>query len=237
MTPRSRVLLVPGTDAAAAALADQGHRVLRSARAGEALALLQHRQVHLVVLDAQLPDLTGLDLLRALRSHGRPVPAVLVAPRHDLQLTLTAFDLGAYDVVEAVAPAGELVARVAAVLRRTTASSTSTRTRCGEVDFEDDGNEIYADGESLGLTRTEYRLLHYLLDNAGVTVPKDRIADEVWDTDIVHRANVVELSVSSVRRKLGPHADLLSTVRGHGYRMLPAASPRYLGSRTDSRTA
>lgn len=196
-----------------------GFEVL-GARNGEgALALAADAAPHLVVLDVMLPDLDGTEVCRRLRVAGDDVPVIFLTARTGAESAVDGFARGGDDYLTKPFDPMELVARVNAVLKRTSPLGLDERRvlSLGGVELDQDRLEVTAAGAPVELTATELRLLRYLLTNQGIVVSRQQILDAVWGPGHQGTAARVETTVSRLRTKLGVAGSVLCTVRGFGY--------------------
>ncbi|HEV3479746.1 MAG TPA: response regulator transcription factor [Gaiellaceae bacterium] len=209
------------------ALRREGFDAAVSATASDSLAAFERAQPDLVLLDVMLPDGSGFDVCRELRARSR-VPIIMLTARGEEADRVAGLELGADDYVVKPFSARELVARVRAVLRRT-AEARERRaegvTEVGEVRLDPARRTVTFRGEELELSRKEFDLLRLLIDNAGSVVTRERLIDEVWDTNWFGSTKTLDVHVSGVRKKLGDDPNdprYIHTVRGVGFRF---ASP------------
>jgi two-component system OmpR family response regulator len=223
----TRVLVVDDevgiTDLVSMALRYDGHEV-RVVHSGlDALRAVDDFFPHVVILDIMLPDLNGFEVLDRLSSDQPRMPVIFLTARGELEDKLRGFTLGGDDYVTKPFSVEELVVRTRAVLRRSGRELPGTSAlSCDDLVLDEDQHEVTRAGEPIELTPTEFKLLHYLLLNTDRVVSKAQILDRVWQYDFDGRDNVVEIFISSLRRKLeanGPR--LVHTVRGVGYRLRP----------------
>ena len=206
-------------DLVAMALRYEGWEVRTAGTGAEATAALEQGAVDVIVLDVMLPDTDGFSWLRALRDQGDHTPVVFLTARDGTEDRVSGLRIGADDYVVKPFSLEELVARLRAVLRRTAATREATQVlTVGDLTIDEDGHAVTYCGKPLSLSPTEFELLRYLARNAGVVVSKGQILDRVWEYDFRGNANVVELYVGYLRKKLeavGPRN--IHTVRGIGY--------------------
>ncbi|MBB5826774.1 two-component system OmpR family response regulator [Micromonospora carbonacea subsp. aurantiaca] len=200
-------------------------RVAASGRA--ALALVEEFDPHLVVLDVMLPDVDGFEVARRLRAAGRPVPVLFLTARDTVEDRVTGLVVGGDDYVAKPFSLEEVVLRIRAILRRSHPEQPAAAPpappppavlRYADLELDDDAHEVRRAGRPVDLSPTEFRLLRYLLTNAGRVVSKAQILDRVWNYDFGGDGRIVESYVYYLRRKidkLGP--PLIHTVRGVGY--------------------
>jgi two-component system response regulator RegX3 len=213
------ILLVEDDDSIAIPLVDglrrEGFDVVRAATGEEALAA---DAPDIVLLDLRLPDMDGLEVCRELRAKSM-VPIIVVSARGEEVDRVIGLELGADDYV--VKPFGirELVARIRAVARRSTAPRDETEEiDAGRINIDLRGHRVLVDGSEVQLTGKEFDLLTVLARNAGAVVDRERILREVWHTTWYGSSKTVDVHVAALRRKLGDPT-LIETVRGVGLRL------------------
>jgi two-component system OmpR family response regulator len=195
-----------------------GFQVAAAASGGAALRAADEFAPQIAVLDVLLPDLDGFEVVRRLRSGGHAFPVVFLTARDGVEDKITGLALGGDDYVTKPFSIGEVIARLHAVLRRTRGGADETVLRCADLEMDQDAHRVRRGGQLIELSPTEYRLLRYLLVNAGRVVSKAQILDQVWQYDFGGDAGVVEKFVSNLRRKIDAESPpLLHTVRGFGY--------------------
>jgi DNA-binding response OmpR family regulator len=213
------LLVVEDEDAIAEPLVEglraEGFEVTRVATGREAL---DAPAADLVLLDVRLPDVDGFAVCRELRARSR-VPIIMVTAKGEEVDRVVGLELGADDYV--VKPYGlrELVARIRAVARRTSAGPEGRETlRAGSLEVDVPARRAMLDGEELRLTVKEFDLLALLASEPGVVVDRRRILREVWDTTWYGSSKTVDVHVAALRKKLGDPT-LIETVRGVGLRL------------------
>ena len=219
----TRVLVVDDeasiTDLVALALRYEGFTVEKAATGRAALASVGRFKPDLIVLDVMLPDLSGLDVLRRLSAEGRRVPVIFLTARDATEDKVHGLTVGGDDYVTKPFSIEELVARVRVVLRRHGApGEESGHLELADLELDDEAHEVRRSGKVIDLTTTEYRLLRYLLVNAGRVLTRSQILDHVWHYDFGGDASVLETYISYLRRKIDRfEPPLVHTVRGVGY--------------------
>ena len=215
-----RLLIVEDEDAIAAPLAEglrrEGFEVSRVATGRDALAAPEH---DLVLLDLRLPDVDGFTVCRELRARS-DVPIIVVTAKGEEVDRVVGLELGADDYV--VKPFGlrELVARIRAVMRRTTrrGSAEPETLVAGPLEIDPRARRATNDGEELALTAKEFDLLALLVRDPGTVVSRQRILEEVWRTSWYGSSKTIDVHVASLRKKLGDPG-WIETVRGIGLRL------------------
>ncbi len=220
--PQARVLVVDDeayiTDLVGMALRYEGFEVAVAASGREALARAGEFRPDLLVLDVVLPDLDGIEVCARLRRDGMGAPVVFLTARDATEDKITGLTVGGDDYVTKPFSLEELIARVRAVLRRTWPGDRPARLVFADLEVDEDAHQASRGGQPLELRPTEYKLLRYLVLNAGRVLSKAQILDHVWNYDFGGNDNVVETYVSYLRRKLDRHGPpLIQTVRGVGY--------------------
>jgi DNA-binding response OmpR family regulator len=219
VTAEAQILIVEDDDAIASGLervlTGQGHPVRRLASGAGAVEAAGD-SVALVLLDLGLPDVDGVEVCRRLRA-ARPDLAILILTARSDELDVVAgLDAGADDYLTKPFRLSELLARVRAHLRRADQSPDRTVLRAGPVQVDTAARRAFADGEELALRPKEFDLLVLLVAEAGRAVTRERIMDEVWDTNWFGSTKTLDMHVLSLRQKLG--AGAITTLRGVGYR-------------------
>jgi two-component system OmpR family response regulator len=195
-----------------------GFDVVTAVSGAEALRAVQASRPDLVLLDVMLPDGDGFEVVRRMRSSGPDVPVIFVTARDGVRERVAGLALGADDYVTKPFSLDEVLERIRAVLRRTGRAGAKPRLRVAGLELDEDGHEVRRDGIPIALTPTEFRLLRFLMTNAGRVLSKQQIFDHVWDHNPAGDANVVEPCVSYLRRKVDQgEPRLIHTIRGVGY--------------------
>ena len=219
------VLVVDDEEAVCDIIVDALHlaeyRTIRSEDGATALTLMREQQPDLVILDVNMPRMTGFEVLERMRKAGIMTPTILLTARHSREDTVTGFRLGADDYVKKPFGLEELLLRVSAVLRRTSGTDDAEVLQCGKVIVNLDVHQVTVDGEVVELSPTEFRLLRYLMENKNRVLSKQQILDAVWGIDFDSNTTVVETFVSYLRKKLAHEGEqLLVTVRGIGFKIV-----------------
>ena len=172
----------------------------------------------LIVLDLMLPKVDGLEILQNLRRKGRSTPVLILTARDTADDIVKGLNLGSDDYLTKPFDTGELIARCKALVRRSYDRS-NPEIHIGELCVDTASRKVTSRGRTVILPAMEYRLLEYLVLRAGQIVTKAEIAEHLYDYNAENFSNVVEVYVSSLRRKFdpGPEHILIHTVRGQGY--------------------
>ena len=210
------------TELVSMGLTYNGFDVERVASGRAALAAVEHQRPDLIVLDVMLPDLDGFTVGRRLRQEegaATRIPIIFLTARDATQDKIEGLRLGSDDYVTKPFSIEELVERVKAVLRRTSGAGPGEhKLSYADLELDEDTRDVWRAGRLIGLTPTEYRLLHYLLSNARRVLTRDQILEHVWDYTFAGNASVLETYISYLRHKIDDtDPPLIHTVRGVGY--------------------
>ena len=224
--PEARLLVVDDEPAIlellSVSLRFAGFEVETAADGVEALNCLTRSIPDLLVLDVMMPKMGGFDVARQLRGAGNHVPVVFLTAKDATEDRITGLTLGGDDYITKPFSLEEVVARIRAVLRRTSGrpgpQSVAAQLTFADLVLDDDSHEVYRGDREIELSPTEFNLLRYLMQNPGRVLSKTQILEHVWNYDFGGNGNVVESYVSYLRRKIDVEEPrLLHTVRGVGY--------------------
>jgi two-component system OmpR family response regulator len=225
-----RVLVVDDepllSDLLAMALRYEGWEVRAVATGNAAVSAARQFRPDVVVLDVMLPDIDGLEVLRRLRGHRADVPVLFLTARDAVEDRIVGLTAGGDDYVTKPFSLEEVVARLRALLRRSgfaAASREESTLIVGDLSLDEDSREVRRGGTAIALTATEFELLRFLMRNPRRVLSKAQILDRVWNYDFGGQANVVELYVSYLRKKIDAgRPPMIHTMRGAGYVLKPA---------------
>jgi DNA-binding response OmpR family regulator len=211
------------------ALEDEGYTVREAASGREGLELFHAAEPELVLLDLRLPDLSGFEVCRTIRSMSI-VPIIIVTAQTDTYDLVAGLEAGADDYVTKPVNAKELAARIRALLRRVqlheVSSSASAPARAsifGDVELRREQGIVLKAGKEVSLTKTEFRLMCEFADHVGMVLSRDQLLERVWGYEYLGDSRLVDAHVRRLRVKIEDHPDdpkLIVTVRGIGYRLL-----------------
>jgi two-component system OmpR family response regulator len=211
-----------------AALRHQGWEVRTASNGWEALDAARDFDPDAVVLDIQMPGLDGMETLDRLRKTDPHLPVLFLTARDAVADRVTGLRAGADDYVTKPFDLDEVTARIDALLRRAGMSAQTVRhvLAVGDLELDEDSHDVQRGGDPIQLTNTEFELLRYLMENPSTVLSKAQILDRVWSYDFGGQANVVELYISYLRKKIeAARPPMIHTVRGAGYMIRPAEEP------------
>lgn len=231
---RVRVLIVDDepalTDVLSVAVEEAGWRAYPAADGQSALKAARGCAPHAVVLDGMLPDLDGLQVLRRLRYENPRLPVLMLTARDTLEHRLDGLGAGADDYVTKPFSLEEVVLRLRGLLRRADARHTGADPAVrvlGDLVLTEETREVHRAATPIHLTAKEFDLLSLLMDHPRQVLSKAQIIDHVWSSSFDGGGNLVEVYISSLRRKIDRgRAPMIHTVRGLGYAIRPAEDGR-----------
>lgn len=196
----------------------EGYQAEKAFDGPSGLALALSGRFDLVLLDIMLPRLSGMEVLRRLRrEEQRYTPVLLLTARDAVMDKVSGLDAGAEDYITKPFAIEELLARIRATLRKTAAAAAPQPNllTAGEVALDPESRTVTRKGEPVSLTRREFDLLQYLLENPNRVLTREQLLSQVWGFDYAGETNAVDVYISFLRNKLG--ASVVETVRGVGY--------------------
>lgn len=202
-----------------ASLRFAGFDVTAAMNGADAVNSAREKQPDLVVLDVMLPDLDGFEVIRRMREGGVRTPVVFLTARDATDDKIRGLTLGGDDYVTKPFSLEELTARIRAVLRRTQLDKPESATLTfADLELDEESHEVRRGGALVALSPTEFKLLRYLMLNAGRVLSKAQILDHVWQYDFRGDDSIVESYISYLRRKVdSAEPRLIHTLRGVGY--------------------
>ena len=208
------------------ALRYEGWEVRMAHTGSKAVSAAKEFQPDAVVLDVMLPDFDGLEVLRRMRASATDVPVLFLTAKDAVEDRVAGLTAGGDDYVTKPFSLEEVVARLRALMRRSGARAVTANNvlTVGDLTMDEDSREVHRDGEEVSLTATEFELLRFFMRNPRRVLSKAQILDRVWNYDFGGQANVVELYVSYLRKKIDAgHEPMIHTMRGAGYVLKPVS--------------
>jgi len=213
------------TELLSMALRYEGWEVSTAASGLAAVKAAREIRPDAIVLDMMLPDFDGLEVMRRIRAEQPDVPVIFLTARDALDDRIGGLTAGGDDYVTKPFSLEELVARLRGLLRRSGAATARNESQLvvGDLVLDEDSHEVTRGGTLINLTATEFELLRYLMRNPRRVLSKAQILDRVWNYDFGGQANVVELYISYLRKKIDAgRPSMIHTMRGAGYVLKPA---------------
>ncbi len=201
------------------ALQVEGYDVEAVTNGAQALESFAAREPDVIVLDIMMPVLDGLTVCRRLRASGCRTPILMLTARHEVSDRVSGLDAGADDYLAKPFSLDELLARLRALLRRTSLSESDELLRVADLVLDPQRRTAKRGDAPLDLTKTEFDLLELLMLNAGIVLSRDTIYDRIWGFDFETSSRSLDVYIGYLRRKTEAHGQprLLHTVRGVGY--------------------
>ena len=213
------------TELLSMAMRYEGWNPSTAASGSEAVRVAREVHPDAVVLDLMLPDFDGLEVMRRIRAEQPEIPVIFLTAKDAVSDRINGLTAGGDDYVTKPFSVEEVMARLRALLRRSGAASKRSESELivGDLVLDEDSHEVTRGGDEIHLTATEFELLRYLMRNPKRVLSKAQILDRVWNYDFGGQANVVELYISYLRKKIDAgRAPMIHTMRGAGYVLKPA---------------
>ncbi len=214
------------TELLSMAMRYEGWQVTTAGSGSDAVRAARETRPDAIVLDMMLPDFDGLEVMRRIRSEDPDVPVIFLTAKDAVEDRIGGLTAGGDDYVTKPFSLEEVIARLRALLRRSGAALTKNDSLLvvGDLTLDEDSHEVARGGVEISLTATEFELLRYLMRNPRRVLSKAQILDRVWNYDFGGQANVVELYISYLRKKIdADRPAMIHTMRGAGYVLRPAS--------------
>jgi len=221
--PTGRVLVAEDDqrlrESLARVLTFEGYDVALAADGAAALNLIEASEPDVVVLDVMMPNVDGLEVCRTMRARGNHTPVLMLTARHEVSDRVAGLDAGADDYLVKPYALDELLARLRALLRRTSVTGDEHTLTVGDLVLDPLRRQVQRGARALELTKTEFDLLELLLHNAGIVLTRDQIYERIWGYDFETSSKSLDVYISYLRRKTEEAGEprLIHTVRGVGY--------------------
>ena len=199
-------------------LVAKGYSILEAEDGEKALEVFEENKnkINLILLDVMMPKLDGWSVLRQIRQNSK-VPIIMLTARGEEQDELFGFELGVDEYISKPFSLKILVARVEAILKRTTKDTTKVKDYTG-IEIDKEGRTVKVDGKSIELSLREYELLIYLIENENIALSRDKILTNVWNYDYYGDSRTIDSHIKKIRHKLGKKGKYIKTIRGVGYK-------------------
>ena len=199
-------------------LTASGYSILEAEDGEKALEIFQENKnkIDLILLDVMMPKLDGWSVLRQIRQESK-VPIIMLTARGEEQDELFGFELGVDEYISKPFSPKILVARVQAILKRTSTDETKA-IDYGGIEIDKNGRTVKVDGKIIELSLREYELLIYLVENENIALSRDKILNNVWNYDYYGDSRTIDSHIKKIRHKLGKKGKYIKTMRGIGYK-------------------
>jgi two-component system response regulator MprA len=199
----------------------EGYQVQTANDGNSALELIVSSKPHAVVMDVMMPFIDGLTVTRELRQRGNRTPVLLLTARHEVGDRVAGLDAGADDYLVKPFAVDELLARLRALLRRYESPTSAAVMSISDLTMDVNKREVKRGGKVLDLTKTEFDLLHILLEQKDIVLSREYLYEHIWGFSFETNSKSLDVYIGYLRRKLDDSGDekLLHTVRGVGYVM------------------
>ena len=226
MSSENRKILIADDEARMRALVRdylrmKGFQVLEAENGREALEVFQREpDIALILLDVMMPEMDGFETLKELR-HISDVPVLMLTARAEEQDELQGFSLGADEYIAKPFRPKVLLARIDAILKRTSAGAGDEQLEAAGICLDERAHEVTVDGKKVELSFKEFELLRYFLENQGIALSREKILNHVWNYDYFGDARTIDTHVKKLRAKMGEKGALIRTIWGMGYKFEP----------------
>ena len=199
-------------------LVKKNFEVVEAANGEEALDLFySDKNISLIILDVMMPKMDGWEVCREIRKNSK-VPIIMLTARGDERDELLGFELGVDEYISKPFSPKILVARVEAILRRTSQSSMEDVLSAGGIVLDKAAHQVTVDGNVVELSFKEFELLSYFMENQGIALSREKILNNVWNYDYFGDARTIDTHVKKLRSKLGDKGEMIKTIWGMGYK-------------------
>ncbi len=200
-------------------LVKQNYEVLEAGDGMEAVDIFFEQQdISLVILDVMMPKMDGWQTCREIRSYSK-VPIIMLTARGDEKDELQGFELGVDEYISKPFSPKILVARVEAILRRTSRITPEDILRVNGIEINKAAHQVSIDGVEVELSYKEFELLTYFVENKGIALSREKILNNVWNYDYFGDARTIDTHVKKLRSKLGEKGNMIKTIWGMGYKL------------------
>ena len=226
MSSENRKILIADDEARMRALVRdylrmKGFQVLEAENGRETLEIFQREpDIALILLDVMMPEMDGFETLKELRRISE-VPVLMLTARSEERDELRGFSLGADEYIAKPFSPKVLLARIDAILKRTSAGAGDEQLEAAGICLDERAHEVTVDGKKVELSFKEFELLRYFLENQGIALSREKILNHVWNYDYFGDARTIDTHVKKLRAKMGEKGALIRTIWGMGYKFEP----------------
>ena len=199
-------------------LSKSGYEVIEAEDGSRALDIFfEQKDIALIILDVMMPNMDGWQTCREIRQYSK-VPIIMLTAKSDERDELQGFGLGVDEYITKPFSPKILVARVEAILRRTSQMNTEEILEAGGIRVDKAAHSVLIDDEAVDLSYKEFELLTYFMENKGIALSREKILNNVWNYDYFGDARTIDTHVKKLRSKLGDKGNLIKTIWGMGYK-------------------
>ncbi len=199
-------------------LVRKGYEILEAEDGEQALDIFyNNKDIALILLDVMMPKMDGYEVCREIRRQSR-VPIIMLTARGEERDELLGFELGVDEYISKPFSPKILVARVEAILRRTSQLDTDQKLTAGDLVIDKAAHQVTIGDQSLDLSYKEFELLTYFVENKGIALSREKILNNVWNYDYFGDARTIDTHVKKLRSKMGDHGNYIKTIWGMGYK-------------------
>lgn len=177
----------------------------------------EQNDIALIILDVMMPKMDGWQVCKEIREYSQ-VPIIMLTAKSDERDELQGFELGVDEYISKPFSPKILVARVEAILRRTSQASADEVIEAGGIVINKAAHSVAVDGQSIDLSYKEFELLTYFIENKGIALSREKILNSVWNYDYFGDARTIDTHVKKLRSKMGEKGELIKTIWGMGYK-------------------
>lgn len=179
---------------------------------------LAQKDIALIVLDVMMPKMDGFQVCREIREYSK-VPIIMLTAKGDERDELQGFELGVDEYISKPFSPKILVARIEAILRRTSQDPHDKIMKVGGIEVNKDAHMVKIDGRGIELSYKEFELLTYFMENKGIALSREKILNHVWNYDYFGDARTIDTHVKKLRSKMGEKGEMIKTIWGMGYKL------------------
>ncbi len=200
-------------------LVKSNYSVIEAADGSEALDIFyEEKDIALIILDVMMPKMDGWQVCREIRSYSK-VPIIMLTARGDERDELQGFQLGVDEYISKPFSPKILVARVEAILRRTSPDQEDAKMEVGGIVMDKAAHQVKIDGQDIELSYKEFELLAFFMENKGIALSREKILNNVWNYDYFGDARTIDTHVKKLRSKMGEKGNCIKTIWGMGYKL------------------
>lgn len=199
-------------------LTKKEYEVLEASNGEEAMEIFyEDKDIDLLILDVMMPKMDGWEVCREVRKTSK-VPIIMLTAKADERDELLGFELGVDEYVTKPFSPKILVARVEAILRRSSVNTDDGIIKVGDITMNKNAHEVFVGDKPIELSFKEFELLAYFIENQGIALSRERILNNVWNYDYFGDARTIDTHVKKLRNKMGERGEYIKTIWGMGYK-------------------